>query len=43
MSWAKELWWDEYPCSACGEAPSLLDRELCEACSEVLHNATPNQ
>ena len=43
MSWAKYLWWNDHPCEVCGEAPSLLDGELCEGCDSVLHNATPDQ
>lgn len=35
MSASKEAYWDEFPCKDCGEAPSLLEGDLCEACSEV--------
>lgn len=36
MSRSKEAWWDSHPCALCGEAPALLDGELCEACDEVV-------
>ena len=36
MSASKELYWDQHPCAVCGEAPSLLERELCERCFEVV-------
>jgi hypothetical protein len=36
MSASKELYWDSHPCTLCGEAPSLLERELCERCFEVV-------
>jgi hypothetical protein len=34
MSASKEAYWDEHPCAACGEAPALLEGDLCEACDE---------
>ncbi len=35
MSRTKERWWDDHPCALCGEAPSLLEDDLCKACNEV--------
>lgn len=40
MGWMKELYWDNHPCAVCGEAPSLLERELCEGCNEVVQYET---
>lgn len=34
MSYMKQKWWDDHPCSECDEAPSLLEGNLCEGCAE---------
>jgi NMD protein affecting ribosome stability and mRNA decay len=36
MSASKEAYWDSHPCAVCGEAPSLLEHEVCERCYKVV-------